>query len=64
MDDEAAFAMYFATIAGFQFHPRNSHHVVDLEKFADIAEQMVRLHRRRYPWVSLQRPLSGPDQVS
>lgn len=52
MSDEAIFAMYFATVAGWQFHPGSGHgeaKILSLAQAADHARDMVAIHRIHFP---------------
>lgn len=51
MEDHAEWAMYFASITSFQYHPRNDPDTrMTIRECADIADQMLieaRLRERR-----------------
>nr|WAE43553.1 MAG: hypothetical protein [Microviridae sp.] len=52
MDNETVFAMYFCSVAGWQYHPgsgHGEHKILSLVQARDIALQMVLLHREVYP---------------
>lgn len=49
MDEKSMFIMYFCGLVSMQYHPKNFGVAIDLDKFADIAQQMVCLTRERYP---------------
>lgn len=49
MEDEAVFAMYFSTVAGWQFHPgsgHGEHKLLTLEQSASVALSMLEIHRQ------------------
>lgn len=50
MDNENIWAIYFAGVAAFKFHPRNEHEKDRITTAAKIADEMLIEHRRRFPW--------------
>lgn len=58
MDEEVAWAMYFAGIVAFQYHPRNEPaERMPIKDCATVADQMLeehRLRKRGIQWVGWQ----------
>nr|WAE43755.1 MAG: hypothetical protein [Microviridae sp.] len=52
MSDEALFALFFAQIAGWQYHPgsgHGEHKIKTLDESVLVALEMLRLHRIIFP---------------
>lgn len=56
MSDEQVWCMYFAGVAAFRFHPRNTEvgdgesDLLNIRFAAAVADHMLRAHRERFPW--------------
>ena len=55
MSDENLFALYFTTVAGWQFHPGSGHgeaKILTLHQSASFALEMLEIHRKIFPPIS------------